>query len=152
MDQAPFYAIWRTPKLHVFSQHHRSQNRNAVVATVRVGWSRLWWKKVNSVESYNDILQPKYIASIVSILNIGSIPYYSVLAQFSIGKYQSKKMKQVVKTLNIDEQTYRRLTSVLEEVMHSKRRDINYDDIINELIDVYQESRWGHIGSDVAGG
>ena len=61
-------------------------------------------------------------------------------------------MKLVVKTLNIDEQTYRRLTSVLEEVMHSKRRDINYDDIINELIDVYQESRWGHIGSDVAGG
>jgi hypothetical protein len=57
-----------------------------------------------------------------------------------------------VKTLNIDEQTYRRLTSVLEEVMHSKRRDINYDDIINELIDVYQESIWGHIGSDVAGG
>jgi hypothetical protein len=152
MDQAPFYAIWRTPKLHAFSQHHKSQNRNAVVATVRVGWSRLWWKKVNSVESYNDTLQPKYIASIVSILNIGSIPYYSVLAQFSIGKYQSKKMKQVVKTLNIDEQTYRRLTSVLEEVMHSKRRDINYDDIINELIDVYQESRWGHIGSDVAGG
>ncbi|HET7285006.1 MAG TPA: hypothetical protein VFI70_10000 [Nitrososphaeraceae archaeon] len=57
-----------------------------------------------------------------------------------------------MKTLNIDEQTYRRLTSVLEEVMHSKRRDINYDDIINELIDVYQESRGGHIGSDVAGG
>jgi DNA-directed RNA polymerase delta subunit len=57
-----------------------------------------------------------------------------------------------MKTLNIDEQTYRRLTSVLEEVMHSKRRDINYDDIINELIDVYQESTWGHIGSDVAGG
>ena len=57
-----------------------------------------------------------------------------------------------MKTLDIDEQTYRRLTSVLEEVMHSKRRDINYDDIINELIDVYQESRWGHIGSDVAGG
>ena len=57
-----------------------------------------------------------------------------------------------MKTLDIDEQTYRRLTSVLEEVMHSKRRDINYDDIINELIDVYQESRWGHIGSDVGGG
>ena len=57
-----------------------------------------------------------------------------------------------MKTLDIDEQTYRRLTSVLEEAMHSKRRDINYDDIINELIDIYQESRWGHIGSDVAGG
>jgi hypothetical protein len=57
-----------------------------------------------------------------------------------------------LKTLNIEEQTYRRLTSVLEEVMHSKRRDINYDDILNELIDIYQESRWGHIGSDVGGG
>lgn len=57
-----------------------------------------------------------------------------------------------MKTLHIEEQTYRRLTSVLEEVMHSKRRDIDYDDILNELIDIYQESRWGHIGSDVGGG
>jgi hypothetical protein len=57
-----------------------------------------------------------------------------------------------MKTINIDEQTYRRLTSILEDVMHFKRRDINYDDMINELIDVYQESKWGHIGSDVAGG
>jgi hypothetical protein len=57
-----------------------------------------------------------------------------------------------LKTLHIEEQTYRRLTSLLEEVMHSKRRDIDYDDILNELIDIYQESRWGHIGSDVGGG
>ena len=57
-----------------------------------------------------------------------------------------------MKTINIDEQTYRRLTSILEDVMHFKRRDINYDDVINELIDVYQESKGGHIGSDVAGG
>jgi hypothetical protein len=57
-----------------------------------------------------------------------------------------------MKTINIDEQTYRRLTSILEDVMHFKKRDINYDDMINELIDVYQESKGGHIGSDVAGG
>jgi hypothetical protein len=57
-----------------------------------------------------------------------------------------------MRTINIDEQTYRRLTSILEDVMHFKRRDINYDDMINELIDVYQESKGGHIGSDVAGG
>jgi hypothetical protein len=57
-----------------------------------------------------------------------------------------------MKTLDIDEQTYKRLTSILEEVMHYKRRDIDYADIINELIDVYQENKWGHIGSDVAGG
>jgi hypothetical protein len=57
-----------------------------------------------------------------------------------------------MKTLSIDEQTYKRLTSLLEEVVHSKRRNIDYNDFINELIDVYQESKWGHIGSDVAGG
>ena len=57
-----------------------------------------------------------------------------------------------MKTLSIDEQTYKRLTSLLEEVVHSKRRNIDYNDFINELIDVYQESKWGHSGSDVAGG
>jgi DNA-directed RNA polymerase delta subunit len=57
-----------------------------------------------------------------------------------------------VKTLLIHEQTYARLTSVLEELMHSEKRDINYDDIINELIDTYQENKWGHIGADIGGG
>jgi hypothetical protein len=57
-----------------------------------------------------------------------------------------------MKTLNIEDQTYRRLSSILQDIMHSKRRDVNYDDILNELIDVYQESKGGHIGSDVAGG
>jgi hypothetical protein len=57
-----------------------------------------------------------------------------------------------MKRLDIHEQTYARLTSILEEVMHYKRRDVNYDDIINELIDTYQENKWGHIGSDVGGG
>jgi hypothetical protein len=57
-----------------------------------------------------------------------------------------------VKTLLIHEQTYARLTSVLEDLMHSSKRDINYDDTINELIDIYQENKWGHIGSDVGGG
>jgi hypothetical protein len=57
-----------------------------------------------------------------------------------------------VKTLLIHDQTYARLTSVLADLMHSTKRDINYDDIINELIDTYQENKWGHIGSDVGGG
>jgi DNA-directed RNA polymerase delta subunit len=57
-----------------------------------------------------------------------------------------------VKTLLIHEQTYARLTSVLEDLMHSTKRDINYDDIINELIDKYQENKWGHIGADIGGG
>ena len=44
-----------------------------------------------------------------------------------------------MKTLNIDEETYRRLASIMNDVMHTEKRNISYDDIINELIDVYQE-------------
>lgn len=45
-----------------------------------------------------------------------------------------------MKILNIDEQTLRRLESVMNDMMHSKKRDLNYDDVISELIDVYQDS------------
>ncbi len=44
-----------------------------------------------------------------------------------------------MKMLSIDEQTYRRLTSIMNDMMHTEKRNINYDDVINELIDVYQE-------------
>jgi hypothetical protein len=45
-----------------------------------------------------------------------------------------------MKSLSIDEQTYRRLTSIMGDMMHAKKRNVNYDDVINELIDVYQDS------------
>jgi hypothetical protein len=45
-----------------------------------------------------------------------------------------------MKTLSLDDQTYRRLTSVMNDMMHAKRYDVNHDDVINELIDVYQDS------------
>jgi DNA-directed RNA polymerase delta subunit len=44
-----------------------------------------------------------------------------------------------MKMLSIDEQTYRRLASIMNEMMHTEKRNISYEDIINELIDVYQE-------------
>ncbi len=44
-----------------------------------------------------------------------------------------------MKMLSIDEQTYRRLASILNEMMHIEKRNISYDDAINELIDVYQD-------------
>ncbi len=44
-----------------------------------------------------------------------------------------------MKILNIDEQTYRRLASIKNDIMDAKKRNISYDDVINELIDVYQE-------------
>ncbi|MDQ3848504.1 MAG: hypothetical protein M3261_06075 [Thermoproteota archaeon] len=39
--------------------------------------------------------------------------------------------------LNIEEQTYRRLASILNDMVHREKRNLSYDDIINELIDVY---------------
>ena len=45
-----------------------------------------------------------------------------------------------MKTLSIDDQTYRRLRSIMSDIMHTKKHDIDYDDVINELIDVYQDN------------
>lgn len=45
-----------------------------------------------------------------------------------------------MKTLSLDDQTHRRLTSVMGDMMHAKKGNVNYDDVINELIDVYQDS------------
>ncbi len=54
--------------------------------------------------------------------------------------------------LRLEDLTFKRLSSVLEEVMHSRRKDLNFDDLLNELIDVYQESVWGSIGGQIGGG
>ena len=44
-----------------------------------------------------------------------------------------------MKMLSIDEQTYKRLESIMDDIMHMKERNVSYDDVINELIDVYQD-------------
>ncbi|HEY9407381.1 MAG TPA: hypothetical protein VIP53_08045 [Nitrososphaera sp.] len=44
-----------------------------------------------------------------------------------------------MKTLSIDEQTYRRLTSTMNEMVHLEKRNLSFEDVINQLIDVYQE-------------
>ena len=44
-----------------------------------------------------------------------------------------------MKTLSIDEQTYRRLASIMSDIMHTEKRNISYDDVINELIDAYRD-------------
>lgn len=46
-----------------------------------------------------------------------------------------------MKTLHVDDQTYTRLASLLDEMMSEKKRDIDMDHVINELIDTYQDSR-----------
>jgi hypothetical protein len=44
-----------------------------------------------------------------------------------------------MKTLSIDDQTYSRLASIMNDIMNTQKRNIIYDDVINELIDVYED-------------
>jgi hypothetical protein len=44
-----------------------------------------------------------------------------------------------MKIINIEEETYMRLASIMNDMMHTKKRNISFDDVIKELIDVHQE-------------
>ncbi|AIF83464.1 hypothetical protein NTE_01397 [Candidatus Nitrososphaera evergladensis SR1] len=44
-----------------------------------------------------------------------------------------------MKTLMIDEQTYKRLASIRSEMSHAKKRDVDFGETINELINVYHD-------------
>ncbi|MEW5839388.1 hypothetical protein [Nitrososphaera sp.] len=45
-----------------------------------------------------------------------------------------------MKTLTIDDQTYRRFESIMKDMMHEKKRDIDPSDVLNVLINAYQDS------------
>jgi predicted CopG family antitoxin len=45
-----------------------------------------------------------------------------------------------VKTLTVDDHTYKRLESIMKDMMHEKKRDVDYSDVINALINTYQDS------------
>jgi hypothetical protein len=61
----------------------------------------------------------------------------------------SSKMQ---KRIDLQEHTYLRLVAVLDELAHYKTRDMTFDDVINDLIDVYQENSWPHFGAGAGGG
>jgi hypothetical protein len=57
-----------------------------------------------------------------------------------------------VKSILIEDSTFKRLSGILAETMHISKRDLTYDDLVNDLIDVYQEHNWGAIGGGAGGG
>ena len=57
-----------------------------------------------------------------------------------------------MKSIDVDDITYKRLSSVRIELMDSKQKYLDYDEVINHLIDTYQEGSWGHLGAEAAGG
>ena len=57
-----------------------------------------------------------------------------------------------MKSIILQDSTYKRLSGIMNETMHISKRDVSYDDLVNELIDVYQEHNWGAIGGGAGGG
>lgn len=60
--------------------------------------------------------------------------------------------RQMTHTIDLQDYTYKRLFVLQDEITHLKRKDITIDDVINELIDIYQENSWTHFGAGAGGG
>ena len=58
----------------------------------------------------------------------------------------------LMELLKIDDTTYKRLNSLLIDYMDLKKQDLDMNDLLNELIDNYQETIWGTIGANAGGG
>jgi hypothetical protein len=57
-----------------------------------------------------------------------------------------------MQNLKIDDITFKRLNSLLNDFLELKKQDLDMNDLLNELIDNYQETIWGTIGSNAGGG
>ena len=58
----------------------------------------------------------------------------------------------LMESLKIDDTTYKRLNSLLIDYVDLKKQDLDMNDLLNELIDSYQETIWGTIGANAGGG
>lgn len=57
-----------------------------------------------------------------------------------------------MRSLELEDMTFKRLSTLRADLMEWKKRDMEYDDVINHLIDSFQESTWGHLGGEAGGG
>lgn len=46
--------------------------------------------------------------------------------------------------LTVNEFTFKRFSSLLGDLREKRKRDIDSDDLMNELIDNYQQNNWDH--------
>jgi hypothetical protein len=59
-------------------------------------------------------------------------------------KHISKKITIVVANLSINEFTYSRFNSLLGDLQDKRKKNIDSDDLLNELIDNFQQNNWDH--------
>jgi hypothetical protein len=57
-----------------------------------------------------------------------------------------------VKSISLEDTTYKRLSTLMFELMNERKKNLDYNEVINELIDMYQENTWGNFGAESAGG
>jgi hypothetical protein len=57
-----------------------------------------------------------------------------------------------MRSLELEDMTFKRLSTLRADLMEWKKKDMEYDDVINQLIDSFQESTWGHLGGEAGGG
>jgi hypothetical protein len=56
----------------------------------------------------------------------------------------------IVTELEVNENTLKRFDTLLIDLMEKRERNMDYDDLLNELIDNYQQNNWDQFM--VAGG
>jgi hypothetical protein len=59
-------------------------------------------------------------------------------------KHISKKNTIVVANLSINEFTYSRFNSLLGDLQDKRKKNLDSDDLLNELIDNFQQNNWDH--------
>ena len=59
--------------------------------------------------------------------------------------HNSNRSKIVIVTdLKVNENTFKRFDTLLIDLMEKRKRNMDYDDLLNELIDNYQQNNWDH--------
>jgi hypothetical protein len=48
----------------------------------------------------------------------------------------------IVTDLEVNENTFKRFDSLLIDLMEKRKKNMDYDDLLNELIDNYQQNNW----------
>jgi len=61
-----------------------------------------------------------------------------------------KKIGIFMVNLVLDEFTFRRINALLSDLMDKRKRNMDYNDLVNELIDNYQQNNWDH--DELSGG
>ena len=65
--------------------------------------------------------------------------------------HNSNRFKiMIVTDLEVNENTFKRFDTLLIDLMEKRKKNMDYDDLLNELIDNYQQNNWDQFM--VAGG